>query len=89
MKHFLPFLLYLAVLFCNHAEAAPRRRRGTHFGIKEKLTSGEKQQILSEIMDRGSKAPTEFNTSVRIDHYNNEPVKAVSNTFSLRYLVND
>lgn len=27
--------------------------------------------------------------SVRIDHYNNEPVTAVANTFNVRYLIND
>ena len=90
--HLFTLLLCLAIVLSGAEAAAKthRKRKGrASFGMRESLSSDQKQQILSEIAARDSRAPTEFNLSVRIDHYNNEPVKSVSNTFNLRYLVND
>ena len=39
-------------------------------------------------MARASTPPTEFNATVKIDHYNNELANATNNNFPLRYLVN-
>ena len=73
MKHTL-FICILSTILIS--VEAMKMHRG-----KESLSHWEKQKILDSLKARGATVPTEFNATVKIDHYNNEAANATNNNF--------